>query len=341
MKNKWKLIVIFIILILINPKIFTAFSSSFNKKTTSLDSLKKFNVGKDVKYTEYKSNIVIYEQGTLKGINKNGDEIFNLELGIKNPTISSNKYIDILDKEKSVIYSVNEKGKVVLKRSMKKSGLVYKSLENDSYIYIFKKDKKNIANIYDFEFNLVKSIELDGVVTDIEYTLNRIYLCLLKTDKSIESKILSYDYNGNLEESMNMNQSVLLNLELSENGLYVIEKNKITKLNNKLKTINSFNIDDLKNYSNINDDKLYIIENDGDILLIKDKEVEKVKINEKNINKILNLGYSFIAFTDNKILDSKGKEIKLFDENIKHVSMINNNLLFIILENNLQLFTIK
>ncbi|MVO71454.1 hypothetical protein GOD95_08340, partial [Paeniclostridium sordellii] len=244
MKNKWKLIVIFIILILINPKIFTAFSSSFNKKTTSLDNFKKINVGKDVKYTEYKSNIVIYEQGTLRGINKNGDEIFNLELGIKNPTISSNKYIDILDKEKSVIYSVNEKGKVVLKRSMKKSGLVYKSLENDSYIYIFKKDKKNIANIYDFEFNLVKSIELDGVVTDIEYTSNKIYLCLLKIDKSIESKILSYDYNGNLEESMNMNQSVLLNLGLSENGLYVIEKNKITKLNNKLKTTNSFKIDD-------------------------------------------------------------------------------------------------
>ncbi|MDU6115364.1 MAG: hypothetical protein E6649_13165 [Paeniclostridium sordellii] len=341
MKNKWKLIVIFIILILINPKIFTAFSSSFNKKTTSLDNFKKINVGKDVKYTEYKSNIVIYEQGTLRGINKNGDEIFNLELGIKNPTISSNKYIDILDKEKSVIYSVNEKGKVVLKRSMKKSGLVYKSLENDSYIYIFKKDKKNIANIYDFEFNLVKSIELDGVVTDIEYTSNKIYLCLLKIDKSIESKILSYDYNGNLEESMNMNQSVLLNLGLSENGLYVIEKNKITKLSNKLKTINSFNIDDLKNYSNINDDKLYIIENDGDILLIKDKEVEKVKVNEKNINKILNLGYSFIAFTDNKILDSKGKEIKIFDENIKHVSMINNKLLFVILENSLQLFTIK
>ena len=341
MKNKWKLIVIFIILILINPKIFTAFSSSFNKKTTSLDNFKKINVGKDVKYTEYKSNIVIYEQGTLRGINKNGDEIFNLELGIKNPTISSNKYIDILDKEKSVIYSVNEKGKVVLKRSMKKSGLVYKSLENDSYIYIFKKDKKNISNIYDFEFNLVKSIELDGVVTDIEYTSNKIYLCLLKIDKSIESKILSYDYNGNLEESMNMNQSVLLNLGLSENGLYVIEKNKITKLSNKLKTINSFNIDDLKNYSNINDDKLYIIENDGDILLIKDKEVEKVKVNEKNINKILNLGYSFIAFTDNKILDSKGKEIKIFDENIKHVSMINNKLLFVILENSLQLFTIK
>ncbi|WP_270505139.1 DUF5711 family protein [Paraclostridium sordellii] len=341
MKNKWKLIVIFIILILINPKIFTAFSSSFNKKTTSLDNFKKINVGKDVKYTEYKSNIVIYEQGTLRGINKNGDEIFNLELGIKNPTISSNKYIDILDKEKSVIYSVNEKGKVVLKRSMKKSGLVYKSLENDSYIYIFKKDKKNIANIYDFEFNLVKSIELDGVVTDIEYTSNKIYLCLLKIDKSIESKILSYDYNGNLEESMNMNQSVLLNLGLSENGLYVIEKNKITKLSNKLKTINSFNIDDLKNYSNINDDKLYIIENDGDILLIKDKEVEKIKVNEKNINKILNLGYSFIAFTDNKILDSKGKEIKIFDENIKHVSMINNKLLFVILENSYQLFTIK
>lgn len=341
MKNKWKLIVIFIILILINPKIFTAFNSSFNKKTTSLYNLKKINIGKDVKYTEYKSNIVIYEQGNLRGINKNGDEIFNLELGIKNPIISSNKYIDILDKEKNVIYSVNEKGKVVLKRSMKKSGLVYKSLENDSYIYIFKKDKKNIANIYDFEFNLVKSIELDGVVTDIEYTSNKIYLCLLKTDKSIESKILSYDYNGNLEESMNINQSVILNLELSENGLYVIEKNKITKLNNKLKTINSFNIDDLKNYSNINDDKLYIIENDGDILLIKDKEVEKVKINEKNINKILNLGYSFIAVTDNKILDSKGKEIKLFDEKIKHVSMINNKSLFIILENNLQLFTIK
>ncbi|MFR4766543.1 MAG: hypothetical protein ACLUAF_11430 [Paraclostridium sordellii] len=208
-------------------------------------------------------------------------------------------------------------------------------------IYIFKKDKKNIANIYDFEFNLVKSIELDGVVTDIEYTSNKIYLCLLKIDKSIESKILSYDYNGNLEESMNMNQSVLLNLGLSENGLYVIEKNKITKLNNKLKTINSFKIDDLKNYSNIKDDKLYIIEDDGDVLLIKDKEVEKVKVNEKNINKILNLGYSFIAFTDNKILDSKGKEIKIFDENIKHVSMINNKLLFVILENSLQLFTIK
>ncbi|MCU9815241.1 hypothetical protein [Paraclostridium sp. AKS73] len=76
---------------------------------------------------------------------------------------------------------------------------MYVSLDNDSYVYAYKKENKDSINIYDFEGNLQKNLDLEGKLTDIEYTSQGIYVCDLKTEKDLESTITKYDYNGNLK----------------------------------------------------------------------------------------------------------------------------------------------
>ncbi|MDO7203646.1 hypothetical protein Q5M85_04935 [Paraclostridium bifermentans] len=44
-----------------------------------------------------------------------------------------------------------------------------------------------------------KNLDLEGKLTDIEYTSQGIYVCDLKTEKDLESTITHYDYNGNLK----------------------------------------------------------------------------------------------------------------------------------------------
>ncbi|MCG4676491.1 hypothetical protein L0M95_18775, partial [Blautia obeum] len=74
-----------------------------------------------------------------------------------------------LDKDKNTIYSINKTGKVVFKKNVPNNGLMYVSLDNDSYVYAYKKENKDSINIYDFEGNLQKNLDLEGKLTDIEY----------------------------------------------------------------------------------------------------------------------------------------------------------------------------
>ena len=340
MKKKWILVAILLLIVLINPNKIGNLSNILNKKSVELENIKKVNIDKNSNYVEYNKNLVYYDGNSLKCINGSGKEIFDVAFSQKNLKLDSNRFIDILDQDKNIVYSVDKDGKVVAKKSMNKNGLLYKSIDNDSYLYVYKKDNKNIVNIYDYEFKLVKSINEKGIVTDIGYSDKSIYVVSINTEDKLKSTINCYDYNGNLKNTKSIDNSVILDLIIYKNDIYIIEKDKISKVNNELKTVEEFKVKDIKHYSNIYKNSIYIIENDNKIKYI-DKDIEDIKIYIENLKGIINTQDSFIIYSDNKIMDNKGIELKKFDEKIKKILFIPNNMLVVELESYIQIINLK
>ena len=340
MKKKWILIILLAVIVLINPSKIGSFSDGLSKKSVKLDTIKDIDINNNFDYVEYDKNLIYYNDKTLKSISPSGKELFSVAFNIKNLNLESNRYIDILDKDKDIAYSVNKEGHVVLKKSMNKNGLIYKSIDNDSYLYVYRKDNKDIVNIYDYEFKLVKSIDAKGVVTNIEYTSTGIYIVSINTENKVISTISKYDYNGNLKNTKDINDSIILDIILNEDNIYVVEKNNISKISMDLKVLDEFEVKDIKAYSNLYKGSMYVIENDNKVKYI-DKKMENIKIHPDNLKGIINTPNSFIIYDDNKIMNDKGVELKQFNENIKSVRLIKNNILVVQLDNTVQIISIK
>lgn len=340
MKKKWILIILLAVIVLINPSKIGSFSDGLSKKSVKLDTIKDIDINNNFDYVEYDKNLVYYNDKALKSISPSGKEIFSVAFNIKNLNLESNTYIDILDKDKDIAYSVNKEGHVVFKKSMNKNGLLYKSIDNDSYIYVYRKGNKDIVNIYDYEFKLVKSIDVKGVVTNIEYTSTGIYIVSINTENKVISTISKYDYNGNLKNTKDINDSIILDIILNKDNIYVVEKNNISKISMDLKVLDEFEVKDIKAYSNLYKGSMYVIENDNKVKYI-DKNMENIKIHPDNLKGIINTSNSFIIYDNNKIMNDKGVELKQFNENIKSVRLIKNNILVVKLDNTVQIISIK
>lgn len=340
MKNKWKLLVLLLLIILINPKTFSSLSESLNKKSIELETIKSIDISSDFDFVEYDGNLVYYNDKTIKSVNKNGKEVFSVDLNMKNINLESNRFIDILDKENNTAYSIDKQGKVAFKKNMKKDGIIYKSIDNDSYIYAYRKENKNIVNIYDYEFNLVKSIEIDGMITDIEYSSKEIYISSINTEKNLHSTIAYYDYNGNLKGKKDINESIAIDLILEDQNIYAIETNNIGKLDMNLKTIKEFPVANIKAYSNIYKENIYVIEGDGKVKLIN-KDIKPINLNEKPLKEIINVQDTPIFCTDNKLISKKGAELKEFQGKISRIELIQEHTLIVQLEDSVQIINIK
>ncbi|WP_371025247.1 hypothetical protein LZ906_015830 [Paraclostridium ghonii] len=338
MKKKWLLIIVLLIIVLINPKTIGIISKKLGKKSVQIKDKKSIEISEKFNCIEYENNLVYYDGKYLKSIDENGKEIFKIDLNIKNISLESNKYIDILDKDKNSIFSIDKNGKIIFKKNVPNNGLMYVSCDNDSYTYAYKKEDKDMVNIYDFEGNLQKSIELEGKLTDIEYSSKGIYICDLKTEKNLGSTINHYDYNGNVKDKKSINDSIVLDSIMQKDNMYLIEKNKISILDSNLKTINEFKLKNIKLYSNLDSEGIYIIEENNKIKYI-DKEIKDISIssNIENIDGIVNTKDSFILYKDNKIINKKGEELKGFEKDIKKITLINDSTLGVELENKIQI----
>jgi hypothetical protein len=340
MKKKWILIIVLAVIVLINPSKIGSFSNGIGKKSVKLDIIRDIDINNNFDYVEYDKNLIYYNDKVLKNISPSGKELFSVAFDIKNLNLESNIYIDILDKDKNIAYSVDKEGNVVVKKSMNKNGLLYKSMDNDSYLYAYRKDNKDIVNIYDYEFKLVKSIDIKGAVTNIEYSSTGIYIVSINTENRVKSTVSKYDYNGNLKNTKDVNNSIILDIILNEDNIYMIEKNIISKISMDLKVLDEFEVKDIKAYSNLYKDSMYVIENDNKIKYI-DKKMENIKTYPDNLKGIINTSNSFIIYDDNKIMNDKGVELKQFNENIKSVSLIKSDILVVRLDNTIQIINIK
>lgn len=342
MKKNIFLLFILILTILINPKTIKFFKGKLEKNSIKVQLEKDIKLNEKFNCVKYEDNIIYYDGKNLKSIDEKGEEVFNTKINVKNFKLYSNKYIDILDKDKSIILSVNKLGKIVFRKNVENNGLKYGSLYNDSYIYAYKEENKDYVNMYNSDGLVIKRLSLNGKIINIIYNTKYIYLCELKTEKKLESTITQYDYNGNLINKKNIKDSIILDGLVGKDFIYLIEKNKITKLDFNLNIKKEFNVNNIKSYSNLDGNGFYIIEQNDKVKHINNK-IEEISISGKNLNLdgIVNMRDRFILYKDNKIINKKGEELKKFKSNIKKIIGINEHTLVLKLDDKLQILKIK
>lgn len=311
-----------------------------SKNEIQVENIKKINIDNSYKSTIYNETIVYYDGKTIKNLNLKGECLFEININSKDNVIDSNKYIDILDRENNNVYSINKNGKIIFKKNVPKNGMIYKSLKDDLYIYAYKKDNKNVMNIYDNEQILLSSVELEGSITDIEIFENYIYVVELNTDKYIGSNIYKYDHNGNLNDSKNIKNSIILEFVIYKDNMVLVRNDSIEIIDSNLKTKSNKDIKDIKYYSNMYEDKIYVIEKNNNISLISDK-IKTITLNNINPKGIINNGDKSIVYSDNKILTTNNKEIKTYEDKIKKIYHIKENMYLITFEKYIEIVEIK
>lgn len=340
MRNKWIIILILLAIIFINPSKKVDVLNFIGKNNVQLENINKVDIGSDYESVIYNETIVCYDGKTLKNLNLNGDCLFEININSKDNSISSNKYIDILDKENSIVYSINKNGKIIFKKSVPKGGILYKSLRDDVYVYGYKKDNKNVINIYDNDQVLLSSVELGGSITDIEIFNNHIYVVELNTDKYLGSNIYKYDYNGNLKNSKSIENSIVVGVDINKDSIILITNNSIENMDSNLETKDSKEIKEIKYYSNIYNDEIYVIEGDNNISLISDK-IKNINLNDIDAKGVINNGENSIVYSENKIITTKNKEVKKYEDTIKSIEYIKEDICIVNLEGYIEIIKIK
>lgn len=325
MKNKWIVIIILFAILAINPNRKGEFLDFIGKKDVKVNDTKKIDVNGDFKSTIYDEKIVYYDGKSIKSIDEKGDSLFEVSIKSNNSLLQSNKYIDVLDKENNVAYSINKNGKIIFKKSVPKNGIIYKSLRDDLYVYGYKKGTKNIVNTYDNEYTLINSIEIEGSITDIEIFENYIYVVELNTSEYLGSNIYKYDYNGNLKEHKEIENSVVIGLDTNKDTMTLVTNDSIETIDGKLETKDSKEIKDIKLYSNIYKDSIYVVQDDDAITLLDNKS-KKLNLDDINPKGIINNGDNSIIYNDNKIITTKNKLIKEYKDTIDRIYYIKDDI---------------
>lgn len=340
MKNKWVVIIILLAIVLLNPSNIGNISNFIKKQDTEIDIIKNINTGKNYKSIVYDKTVVYFDGTKLTNIDTTGKELFNINLKIENYTLDSNKYIDVLDKDNNIIYSINNNGKIVFKKNVPKDGLMYKSIKEDVYVYAYKKDEKNRVIIYDNDQRVINDIEVDGLITNLEYSSDSIYIVTINTKDKLSSKINKYDYNGNLKNSKEIEESVLLDLNLDKETLNLIYNNKISEMDTNLEIKNDVETGNIKLYSEKYENGRYIMEEDYSINYV-DNKIKHIEVYEEEPKGIINRGAESIVYTKNKLFTIKNKQISEFKEDIIKVMNVKENIYAVNLTNSIQLIKVQ
>lgn len=340
MKSKFIIIMILFAILIINPTKNKDILNFIDNNDINIDNIKKIDINDEYKSTIYDNKVVYYDDKSVRGVDLQGKDIFKIDINSNDNILESNKYIDILDKENSIIYSINKNGKILFKKSVPRDGILYKSLREDLYVYVYKQNTKNILNIYDNEYTLVNSIELEGAITDINLFNSYIYVVELNTNEYIGSNIYKYDYNGNLKGSKIIEKSVVLGLENKEDSMLLVTNNSVGNMDSKLNVKNNKDIKNIKYYSNMYNNTIYAIDENNNIKLISDKE-KKLNLKDMEPKGIINNGDSSIFYDDNKLVTANNKEIKSYDNVIESIYYIGDNKYLVNLDRYIELIEIN
>lgn len=130
-------IVALLLLIFINPSK-TGIISTLNASAETAQEIINIDLEGEVKYTKYKGLLCFLNNGKLSSINENGKEIFSKDIPVENVNLSSDNYIDVLNKNSNKIYSIDDKGEIIFSSETSKDGFLYKSINEYVFINVVK-----------------------------------------------------------------------------------------------------------------------------------------------------------------------------------------------------------
>lgn len=322
--KKWIAIAIIILLLIINP----AKSNTFNKQYIDKDNVKELNkieLQKDTKYIKYKDNIIIGQNNELLVIDSSGDtkNILNLSKSIESFEISSNSYIDIIDKKDHKVTSINSDGKTMFTDKIYREIVMYKSIGKDSFISVYKDKNKEYIKIQNIEKNLIKEIGYDSKITHLESLGNMFIVVDLHTDKGIYSNISLYDLNGNIKKQYEY-EDVIIDVQCDNDSIYVAFENKIEILDKELVKKSNINTNRIKEIKIGQNGQVFVIDDSNKIVCINNGKEKSIKHNSE-VEKIESLGDEYITYSKSSIYNKENKEILKSDKEILNIINLNED----------------
>lgn len=322
--KKWIAVLIIILILIVNP----SKSNTFNKNTIDGKNTKMLNqieLSENTKYIKYQEYIVLGQGRELVSINSKGkaDSLLKMSKDIENFEIDSCSYIDILDKKDNRVTSIDSSGKTIFTDKVYNEILMYKSINKDIFVSVYKNENKDIVRIQDIEKNLIKEIEYSSKLTHINSLNDNFIVIDLNTDKGLYSKLSLYNTNGQLIKSCEFDE-IVIDVICENNKVYLAFENKVTILDSKLNEEVSIKTNGIESLEKGANGQVFIVDNDRKIICIYEEKENIIKSKSEAIS-IEQFNKEYITYSEHSIFDKDNKEVVKVDEGIKDIIYIGDN----------------
>lgn len=334
-------LVILVLVLIIGP---TVLSKSEEKEDKpSMDIITSIDISNDTyKYIEYKDSLIIYDGKVLQSINDDGKVNFEIKINSENSNLSKGKYIDLIDINNRVVYSINNKGNIIFSKKTFNEPLTYKSIAENLFAYHYKNEDEEFIDILNEEDQKVSSFKLNGQLIDFDVMDNSIIITSIDTEDKLKSVISKYDFNGNETNKIEIEDKILVGTEYIDNKLYSINSNKIYSLDKDLNEKKSLDLDNRIKSIETNDTNLYTIDEKNNLSIIDsrlDINIEDVKM--ENLKSISKVDDSILLYSDSEILSIDSKESIKLDFMIEDVMHIKDNIIIIVSTDKINLVSLN
>ena len=330
-------IVALLLLIFINPSK-TGIISTLNASAETAQEIINIDLEGEVKYTKYKELLCFLNNGKLSAINENGKEVFSKDIPVENVNLSSDNYIDVLNKNSNKIYSIDDKGEIIFSSETSKDGFLYKSINEYVFVDVIRNNGKEVVKILNESGWVSKKITIEGKVTNINPLDENILVSYISITDKVYNNLVVYDSNGNLK-SQSKFEGIILDIIIMNDNVYLVFDNKIIILDKELNTKIQIDLKDIISISN-NKDKIFVKDNEGSIGYIQDKQYHKINIKEKNVS-IEGMESTYILYSDRTLYNDKLKEIITFEDEIRDVEYINGKSIAVIFNSYIKIFNVE
>jgi len=330
-------IVALLLLIFINPSK-TGIISTLNASAETAQEIINIDLEGEVKYTKYKELLCFLNNGKLSAINENGKEVFSKDIPVENVNLSSDNYIDVLNKNSNKIYSIDDKGEIIFSSETSKDGFLYKSINEYVFVDVIRSNGKEVIKILNESGWVSKKITIEGKVANVKPLDENILVSYISITDKVYNNLIVYDSNGNLKSQSKL-EGIILDIIIMNDNVYLVLDNKIIILDKELNTKIQIDLKDIISISN-NKDKIFVKDNEGSIGYIQDNEYHNIKTKEKNIS-IEGMESTYILYSDRTLYNDKLKEIITFEDEIRDVEYISGKSIAIIFDRYIKIFNVE
>lgn len=333
--RKWIIVLVLILIVFINPSKLGIFNKS-DVVGDKIREIKGIEVESTSRYHEYKDGLVLYKDNKILLLDDKGKIKFSVDKKMNDYQIFSNYYIDVIDKDNGLVFSINEAGKFIFNEKIPYETLVYKSIDKYTFVIVYNKDDNNYIRIQDSSGDIMKEFEHKGKITDIEVVEDNILVVDIETENNLQSKISLYNKNGNVIKNIKFD-NIVMNSIVANGYIYLLFNNNVLVLDYNLNKKVDIKINGINHVSKSEDGHIYTIDSDKNLGVIYKVDYKTIK-SRTEFKGIRSIANSYITYSESSIFNEKGKPIKEFKENIKDILVINENVIAVCFNNNIKFF---
>lgn len=293
MNNKRKVFVLLIVimLILIGPRLIKQVKSVLTTVEKEFYLLQEIETGHedDLIYKKLDSGLVQYWDGILYLYDMTGKQKWHTYIGIVNPIIKTNSNsVYMLDNDKNQLIRIGKNGEILYRYTIE-GALVNFEVCEENYVILQYFSQKNITNLKILnkegrEHNNILLTEGEVINISISKTHNYIGINTLVTNNVLESRLLTYDIDGQLIGSNNLEEQFVLGfLYDSKGNMIVVKEEEVFSINKSNRVKWSVFLNKIKLFKGFLTEHMVLYSDEsGKNPLIHTKEGEEIKVLQYN-----------------------------------------------------------